>query len=292
MKEFKAEEIDAGQRADVFLVSKYPDFTRSSLELLFDRGLVSINGKPAKAAQKIKAGDKLEVDESPLKSEPPQIDLPIIHEDKNVVVIDKPAGILTHSKGALNLEGTVASFIKPRLNDKSLSGNRAGIVHRLDRATSGVIITAKNSQAMSRLQKQFSKRKAKKQYVAVVEGRLQPAEAIIDAPIGRNPSRPQTFRVMSSGKPAITEYHVLKTFQKNDQTYSLVELKPQTGRTHQLRVHLAYVGHPIVGDGIYGHENGVGLLLHAKSLEITLPDSERRVFESEPPANIKEFSDV
>ncbi|HEU5004705.1 MAG TPA: RluA family pseudouridine synthase [Candidatus Saccharimonadales bacterium] len=287
MQEFTVDQGSVGVRADKFVAAQYPQFTRSALEALFDQSLVKVNDKTAKPAHKVKSGDRVIVDETLIKLDPPKIDLPIIYEDENVVVIDKPPGVLTHSKGALNLEGTVASFVRPKV--KELEGNRAGIVHRLDRATSGVIITAKNPQTLSKLQKQFSNRKAKKVYLALVEGSLDPPEAIIDVPIARNPARPQTFKVSSSGKPAITQYKVLKTFADKDKTYSLVELKPQTGRTHQLRLHMAYIGHPIAGDPIYGHSNDDRLMLHASSLEITLPTSERKVFEAKLP---KEFRDV
>jgi len=280
MKEFEVIADNAGVRADKFVAAQYPQFTRSALESLFDQKLVTINGLIPKASQKIKPGDKIAVDESLLKTAPPQIELPIIYEDDDVLVIDKPAGILTHSKGALNLEASVASFIGPKV--KGLEGNRAGIVHRLDRGTSGVIICAKNPEALAKLQKQFSKRKAKKTYLAIVEGQLKPQEAVIDAPIMRNPAHPQTFKVGAQGKVAITHYRVLNTLEHGGSVYSEVELKPQTGRTHQLRVHLAYVGHPIVGDHVYGHD-GSGLMLHASSLEITLPSGERKVFNSPLP---------
>ncbi|HVX58761.1 MAG TPA: RluA family pseudouridine synthase [Candidatus Saccharimonadales bacterium] len=289
-KEYVVEQNNEGVRLDVYVAKQYPRFTRSALEALFEQKLVFLNQKAAKPSQKVKAGDKIDIDESLLRLDPPKIDLPIIYEDKNVAVIDKPAGILTHSKGALNLEGTVASFIGPKL--KELEGNRAGIVHRLDRATSGVIITAKNPEALSKLQKQFSKRKAKKTYLAIVEGALEPPEAIIDAPVMRNLARPQTFKVSAAGKPALTTYETIKTFRRGAKTYSLLKLTPQTGRTHQLRVHLAYIGHPIVGDPIYGQESEGGLMLHAASLEITLPGSERRVFEAKIPARIREFADA
>src|SRR5262249_28394801 len=146
----------------------------------------------------------------PLFKKPPKISLPIIYEDNDVIVIDKPAGILTHAKGALNTEATVASFIESKLAEDLPKNNRAGIVHRLDRATSGVIITAKHDKALKWLQKQFSTRKTKKLYLAIAEGELEPAEAIIDAPIARNPRKPQTFYVSPIGKPAQTEYKLLK----------------------------------------------------------------------------------
>jgi 23S rRNA pseudouridine1911/1915/1917 synthase len=156
-------------------------------------------------------------------------------------------------------------------HSQALSGNRAGIVHRLDRATSGVMICAKTETALKQLQKQFSERKTKKTYIAIIAGRLANPEAIIDMPIERNPKQPQTFRVGRQGKPAITQYKTLKV----SDNYSLVELKPTTGRTHQLRVHLKHLGHPIVGDNLYGGMPADRLYLHALSLEITLPNRQR-----------------
>lgn len=265
-------------RADVFVASKYPQFSRSALGQLFDQQMITIADKPIKASHKVHPGDSVVVDETHLNNQPPDIDLPILYEDDDVLVIDKLAGLLTHSKGALNQEASIASFIVNKITDGALTGNRAGIVHRLDRGTSGVIITAKTKTAQDWLQKQFSKRNAKKTYLAVVHGTPKPAEAIIDAPIGRNPAKPQTFRVDKTGRNAITQYSVIKTKGR----YSLLQLKPLTGRTHQLRVHLNYIDHPIIGDNIYGKDSG-RLMLHAKSLELTLPSGERRKFISKTP---------
>jgi len=290
MRKFKAGKSAVGKRADVFVVGHFPSFSRSSLEALFDNKQISLAGESIKAAQKIKKGDVLLVDDTLLKKQPPQVNLPILYEDDNVIVIDKPAGILTHSKGALNLEPTVASFIKGKLNSK-LTGNRAGIVHRLDRGTSGVIICAKNRTTLGFLQKQFSKRNTKKVYLAVVEGVPEPRRAIVKVPILRNPAKPQTFMAAKLGKPAETTYKVVKVFERGGRQYSLLELAPKTGRTHQLRVHLKYIGHPIVGDPVYGR-GGEELLLHARSLELTLPGSRREIFESPVPARIRKFADV
>ena len=288
MLEYAAEPAHAGKRLDVVVASLYPQFTRSSLEQLFDKQMVSVNDRPEKASYKVKDADRIAVDETFIKAEPEPINLPIIYEDADVIVIDKPAGILSHSKGALNYEATVASFIKPKLTDNNLAGNRAGIVHRLDRGTSGVMIAAKHAQALSWLQKQFSQRKVKKTYQAVTEGILEPPEAMIEAPIGRNPKRPQTFKVMAAGKPAITYYKTLHNLKRDGHNFTEVELKPQTGRTHQLRVHLAYIGHPIVGDPVYGH-SPQPMLLHAESLELTLPDKSRRTFSSPLPKSFRDF---
>jgi 23S rRNA pseudouridine1911/1915/1917 synthase len=163
-------------------------------------------------------------------------------------------------------------------------------VHRLDRATSGVIIAAKSSESLKYLQKQFSQRRTKKTYYAVVEDWPEQDDALIDATLLRNPKKPQTFKVGAGGKPAQTEYKVVKKFEKSGQKYTLLELKPVTGRTHQLRVHLAYIGHPIVGDAVYGKAGGY-TYLHAARLEATLPGGERKVFEAPLPKIFKEFTE-
>lgn len=289
MKTFTVADSEALSRADVFVASKYPEFTRSSLSALFDKKLVSVNGKAARAASKLHASDKVSIDETLLKAQPPVIDLPVIYEDDDVIVMNKPAGILTHAKGALNSEPTVASFIKPKLNDKLLTDNRAGIAHRLDRATSGVIIAAKNGESLKWLQKQFSTRKVTKIYFAITQGKIEPEEAIINAPIQRNPKKPQTFKVNSQGKAAQTRYKVIKNFEKAGKWYSLVELKPLTGRTHQLRVHLKHIGHPIVGDPVYSSGDG-NLMLHAASLELVLLGGQKKKFEIPITQNLEEFS--
>ncbi len=292
MKSFKISSLNHGKRADIFITAKFPQFSRSALSVLFDAGSVSVNGVVIKTGKKLKLGDKLKVDDSPLKRQPETIDLPVIYEDDDVTVIEKPAGVLTHSKGAINDEATVASSIKPKITDKNLGGNRAGIVHRLDRVTSGIIITAKTAKAQTWLQKQFSSRNVKKNYMAVVEGIAEPPAAIIDVPIKRNPKKPQTFMAATGGKPAQTKYNTLETFEKGRQNYSLLELEPITGRTHQIRVHLAYAGHPIVGDKVYGHGKNDEILLHAASLEVTLPSKTRQVFASPLPKRFKEFRDL
>lgn len=270
-------------RLDLFVVSKLPDLSRSYIKYLATHGKIMVNGEvPQKSGLNLRTGDVVDVHYDQITDEEiPIIDLPILYEDDDCVVVEKPAGLLTHSKGAFNPEATIATFIEPRLKD--YVGDRAGIVHRLDRITSGVIICAKTAAAHTHLQKQFSIRKTKKTYMAVVEGKLEPTQAIIDMPIERNPKKPQTFRVGANGKTAQTAYKVLES---ND-TYSLVELKPHTGRTHQLRVHMANQGHPIVGDTLYGAQPAERVFLHAAALEITLPNRERKVFESPVPASFK-----
>ncbi len=283
MAKFKVGRESAGTRSDIFISEQYPEFSRSSLEGLFGAKKVLLNNKPVKGAYKTRLGDVLEVDDKILFIDPPEIDIPLIHSDKDVLVLNKPAGVLTHSKGALNTEATVASFIKPKL-DRELTGNRAGIVHRLDRGTSGVIITAKNKNSLKHLQKQFSERKTDKKYVAIVEGTPLPREAIIDAPIARNQKKPQTFKVSPEGKSARTKYKVLKEAGGN----SLLEITPETGRTHQIRVHLAYIGHPVSGDNIYGH-SGPRMFLHAASLTLDLPGGKKSCFTAPLPEQFNEL---
>ncbi len=280
-------EISRAERLDQYVIRQMPSLSRSYATKLINQGSVVVNGEPQlKAGHKVRATDKVSIDydeNKELKIE--DIDLPVLYEDNECVVIDKPLGVLTHSKGPFNPEPTAESWLRSRLKAKAMDGERAGIVHRLDRATSGVMIVAKTPAALSWLQKQFSQRKVKKVYVAVVEGALKDPEAIIDMPIERNPKHPQTFRVGSNGKSAVTAYKVLRA---NDH-FSLVELRPTTGRTHQLRVHLAHLNHPIVGDTFYGGSAADRLFLHAHSLEITLPNKERKTFEAVLPPEFEEL---
>lgn len=253
-------------RADQLLADMHPMYSRAALAKLFGKGMVSRNGKLLKPGEKLPSDAVIEADLSSLTVGTANIDLPILYEDDNVIVINKPAGILTHVQGAFSPEATVASFLRQKVTE--LTGARAGIVHRLDRATSGVIICTKNAETLSFLQKQFADREVKKVYIAITEGHLKQKEAIVDMPIERNPKAPATFRVGLNGKPAKTHYKVIE----ESATASLVELRPETGRTHQLRVHMQQVGNPIVGDPLYGSGTfGDRLYLHAFSLQITLP---------------------
>lgn len=277
-------DIAKAQRLDQKVVELLPQLSRAFAAKLVEQGKVSVNGQPStKPGHKLNANDQVKVDYDVAETEQiPDIKLPILYEDDDCVVISKPVGVLTHSKGAFNPEATVATWLSSRTKD--MSGERAGIVHRLDRATSGVMICAKNPAALSWLQKQFSQRKVKKTYVAIVTGKLKETHAIIDMPIERNPKAPATFRVGANGKFAVTEYEVT---QENAR-YSLIRLAPQTGRTHQLRVHLAKLEHPIVGDVLYDGEPAERMFLHALSLEITLPSRERKTFTAALPKSFEQ----
>lgn len=266
-----------GKRVDVVAGELLPTLSRAFIRRLIDDGRITVNKESSKAGAKVREGDQLQTDfeERDLSIIEP-IDLPIIYEDKNVLVVNKPVGVISHSRGKFWNEPSVASFVRQKTNQV---GDRAGIVHRLDRATSGVMICAKNSATLAWLQKQFSQRRVQKTYIAIVSGHLNEPEAIIDMPIERNPKAPATFRVAANGRAAQTNYQVLQTTNQ----YSLLELKPLTGRTHQLRVHLRHLGHPIVGDELYNGAAGKRLYLHALSLQIRLPNNELHTFEAPLP---------
>ncbi len=270
-------------RLDAYMAQYWPEHSRSVWQKYIALGYVKVNGV-IETSTKRSLGEDDEVSyDIPSAPDHSQQSLPVIYKDENVVVIDKPQGVLTHSKGALNDEFTVAEFMRP-LTTYHADTNRPGIIHRLDRDTSGVIMGARNDATASLLQRQFSDRKVKKVYYAVVDGVPKQDEALIDLPIARHPTAPSTFRVNAAGKPAQTTYKVLKSDGKR----SLVELRPKTGRTHQLRVHMAHIGTPIHGDRVYGKPSD-RLYLHAASLEITIPKGDRRTFESPVP---KEFDEL
>lgn len=246
---------DTRERLDHVLVKKFPEYNRASLQTFIREGFVKVNGELAKKPnEKVGEDDLIELKVPQNQKQLP--DLPVIYEDEHVLVLNKPSGLLSMAKGEYCPEAT--------LEDYGL------LVHRLDRDTSGVVILAKDPETQKMLRKQFQDRKTHKTYLAVVDGTPKLAEAMIDLPISRNLKRPTTFQVDQNGKPAQTKYKVLKSANGK----SLLELKPRTGRTHQLRVHLKYLGTPILGDLVYGEEKSAPrLMLHAKELEITIPSA-------------------
>jgi 23S rRNA pseudouridine1911/1915/1917 synthase len=273
------------RRLDMYVLGERPRLSRAFAAKLIDDGKVLVNGKTKKPGYKVQEGDVVSIDYDEAELDVvPDIDLPIIYEDDYCIVINKPAGVLTHAQGVLITEATVATFLRKLA--PNMSGDRAGIVHRLDRATSGVIVVAKNAATLSYLQKQFADRTVSKTYIAVIEGHLKQPAAIVDMPIERNPKAPATFRVGANGKRAITKYTVIE----ENARASLVELNPKTGRTHQLRVHMSQLGHPIIGDPLYGKgKYGDRLYLHAHSLTITLPNGEQKTFTAPVPPEFEEY---
>lgn len=272
------------KRLDTYLYEHYKEISRSRWQKYIKDSRVSINGKTI-TTPSYEIDDKAIIDiKLPEEKKFEKEKLDILYLDDNVIVINKPAGILTHAKGADSDEFTVADFFK-RYSTYALDTNRAGIVHRLDRDTSGVIIGARNNETANLLKKQFAKRLTKKTYIAITTGIPKLEKARIDLPIARNPKKPATFKVSSNGKVAITDYKVLKT----NKNYALIELMPKTGRTHQLRVHLNYINCPILGDKVYGAKKADRMYLHAEKLEITIPNKGRMTFEAKLP---KEFKDI
>lgn len=273
-------------RLDAYMAQFWPEYSRSTWQKYIEMGLVKVNGEVVTSVRhQLGEDDEVTVSTLPVASFEENT-LPVVYEDDHVIVINKPAGVLTHAKGALTEEFSVAEFVRPRMTEPDET-NRPGIVHRLDRATSGVIIAAKDSQTKRLLQKQFQDRKAHKTYIAIVKGTPKHAEAKIDLPIGRNPKVPSSFRVDAKGKSAVTVYTTLAS----NGTYSVLKLKPQTGRTHQLRVHLTYIGCPIVGDTLYGGgKSPIGrMCLHAAELEITIPKGQRKTFTAPVPSDMQQF---
>lgn len=271
-------------RLDAYVAEHWPEQSRSTWQKLIQAGQVTVNGEVQTVTKAdIKEADVVEVIE-PTQTDHSAATLPIIYEDEHVIVLNKPVGVLTHSKGALNNEFTVAEFVRSKTSYKA-DTNRPGIIHRLDRATSGVILCVKDETTANYISRQFSDRTTKKQYVAVTSGVPAQNEAVIDLPIERNPKEPSTHRVGTGGKTAETYYKV----EARSNSHALVHLRPKTGRTHQLRVHLAYINSPILGDPVYGKESADRMYLHAESLEVTLPGGNRQVFSAPvPPSFIKQ----
>lgn len=275
--------ISDKKRLDSELADRYPESSRSTWQKHIKAGHISVNGKVITSPDHDVTDIDLIAINIPAGTDFSKNELPIIYIDDNVIIINKPCGVLSHSKGAMNDEFTVADFFR-RYSSYNIDNNRPGIVHRLDRDTSGVMIGARNLETAILLQKQFADRKTKKTYISILDGIPKLERANIYLPINRNPSKPSTFRVDSNGKAAITKYEIIASNNK----YSLVKLQPQTGRTHQLRVHMTYVNTPILGDKVYG-KSAKRLYLHAFSLEITIPGGSRQTFTAPVPSEFNEF---
>jgi 23S rRNA pseudouridine1911/1915/1917 synthase len=271
--------VSTSQRLDIRLAEDYPEYSRSSWQKFIRLGYISVNGKSVISPKTdVEVTDTISV-EIPAKTDYSTEELPILYIDDDVIVVNKPAGMLTHGKGELNDEFTVADFFR-RYTNNALDTNRPGIVHRLDRDTSGVIIGARTDAAAVSLQKQFAGRHAHKTYLAITDDTPKLSSARIDIPIGRNPNDPGSFRVDSKGKSAVTDYTVVAEHDGR----ALITLQPATGRTHQLRVHLQHLGTPIVGDRLYG-KSADRMYLHALRLQLTLPSGRDGDFRADIPTD-------
>ena len=287
MKYFEVE--NENKRIDAYLSEKFEDTSRVAIQRLINNGKVLVNGKIIKPSYKVQVGDKIEVEEVvpvevSLKAQ--DIPLDIIYEDKDIIAVNKPKGMVVHPANG-NPDGTLVNAIMAICKD-SLSGIggeiRPGIVHRLDKDTSGIIIVAKNDKAHINLSEQIKDHKVKKTYIALVRGFVKENEATINMPIGRSEKDRKKMAVTRKGKEAITHFKVLERYDR----YTLLQVNIETGRTHQIRVHLSQIGYPIIGDEVYSNGknewNVKGQCLHAKSLEFTHPiTGEKMYLEAELP---------
>ena len=287
-------------RLDRFIVEALPArLARGAVQRLIEEGAVTVNGRPSKASYRVRPGDAIVVH---MPSAPPlptdaqaeSIPLDIVYEDADLIVIHKPAGMVVHP-AAGHISGTLVNAVlahSPELRGVGdAQRGRSGIVHRLDKDTSGLIIVAKNGSAHESLQRQFKSRQVAKVYIALVEGHLAPPRGLIDVPIGRDKQQRRRMAIAADGRPSRTAFKAIEFFDKGAQHYTLVEVRPQTGRTHQIRVHLAWLKFPIVGDAVYGRRRKTTLplqrhFLHAQSLTFRLPSDGQVTFTAPLPADL------
>ncbi len=272
------EDVTPGERLDKWLAARLPDHSRTEIQRWIREGLVRVNGRGSKPGYKLEAGDVVDVDipvSVPYEEVRPEpIPLNIVYEDEDILVIDKPAGMVVHP-AAGHTSGTLVNAILYHCPELEGVGGtrRPGIVHRLDKDTSGLIVVAKNSPAHRELQRQFREREVDKAYLALVEGHLQPKVGRIEAPIGRHRRHRKKMAVVRDGREAVTEYRVIGYYDD----FTLVEAHPLTGRTHQIRVHFAFIGYPLAGDTVYGRRKQrlkpwlKRHFLHAHRLRFRLP---------------------
>lgn len=291
-------EENSKKRVDVFLAELIDDFSRSYIQKGIEEGWVKVNGKTVKPNYKLKCGDVVEAQipaPKALSLEPENIPLDIIYEDQDIIVINKPRGMVVYPAPG-NYSGTLVNALLYHAKDLSgINGVlRPGIVHRLDKDTSGAIVVAKNDQAHRALADQFKGKKVKKTYLAIVWGNLPEDRATIEAPIGRHPVKRVEMAVDAKhGKEAITHFKVLERFGD----FTFVEVNIETGRTHQIRVHMSYIGHPVVGDPLYSRKKNPfdikGQALHAFRLGLYHPRSgEFMTFEAPVPEDFNEILNI
>ncbi len=278
-----------GVRLDKYVSEKCPELSRTQAQKLIADGHIKVNDRMAKASVKLSIGDRVDIiipPTAPSPLSPEAIPLNIVYEDDDLLVVDKPAGLAVHPAPGHPDHTLVNAILShfPHLADISES-LRPGIVHRLDKDTSGVMLVAKNNMAQANLIDQFKNRSVMKVYLVLVKGRLTPEDGIIEAPIGRDPSNRKRMAVVTRGRESRTQYHVVKHIGD----YTLLEVKPETGRTHQIRVHLAAIGSLVVGDSVYGVKSDflARQFVHACRLGFNLPSTGEYVeFTSELPPDL------
>lgn len=276
MKKFEIKENNQKERLDKVLSELDKDLSRTTIQRLIEEEKILVNNKKEKASYKVSIGDVITVEEEIPKEidlQAQDIPIEILYEDNDIIVVNKPKGLVVHPANG-NPDGTLVNAIMNICKD-SLSGIggeiRPGIVHRLDKDTSGVIIIAKNDISHINLSNQIKNREVKKMYIALVRGIIKENEATINMPIGRSTKDRKKMAVSKNGKEAVTHFKVIERFDN----YTLLEIKIDTGRTHQIRVHLSEIGYPVIGDYVYSNGKNpfgvVGQMLHAKSIEFKHP---------------------
>ncbi len=285
---------DSGKRIDQFLVEKDFSLSRARIQTLIKDGFVKVNNKEVKCSYKVKLSDNIHLiipSEKPLELRPEPIDFEIIYEDPYIIVIDKPAGLVIHPAPG-HYKGTLVHGLLYKCKDLSGIGGvlRPGIVHRLDKDTSGIMLVAKNDLSHTHLMNQFKEGIIEKEYWALVHGPVKEKEGIINMPITRHPVKRKQMYVSESGKKAITLWRKIADLS-ND--IALISANPRTGRTHQIRVHLSYIGYPILGDHIYGRKRGrfaSRQMLHSKRIAFQHPGTGKKLeFSSHLPEDMKRF---
>lgn len=261
-------------RVDKYLVEVCEDLSRTELREYFDQNLVRVNNKLVKPSLKVKNDDIIDIDakeDEPITLEKENIPLDIVYEDDDVIVIDKPSGMVVHPAPG-HYHGTMVNALLYHCNQLSNLGGdvRAGIVHRIDKDTSGLLVACKNNLAHKSLSEQLKAKTTTRKYIAIVTGSISHNLGKINAPIGRDPENRQKMAVVEGGKEAVTHFRVIDRFRD----FTLLELELETGRTHQIRVHMAYIGHPVINDPLYGTKKQTtefGQYLHAKTLGFVHP---------------------
>ena len=282
-----------GERLDRFICNSTGDLSRTLVQKLINENLVQVNKKPTKSGYKLRANDKITFSIPDLKKlnvESEKIALDIVFEDKDLIVVNKPQGMVTHPADNV-YSGTLVNALLYHCKD-SLSGIngvlRPGIVHRLDKETSGLIIVCKNDKSHNAIAKQIQERKVKRHYLAIVHGKIKYDLGTVNKPIGRNKIHRHKMTIVLDGRRAITHWKVLKKSEK----FTLLECSLETGRTHQIRVHMTSLGHPIVGDKTYGKKNDAAekMMLHAYKLIFTHPRTKKEIkLETKIPKRFTQF---
>ena len=271
-------------RIDTYLSNKL-DISRSKIQKLIDEEKVTVNGKVIKSNYKTKLNDEIEIDDEldfDISVEPVEIPLDIVYEDEYLMIINKPSGLVVHPAPG-HYDDTLVNGLLFYLNKDKTKNIRPGIVHRLDKDTSGLMVVAKDEKTMELLSEMISKKEVERKYLAIVDGVIKENTATIDAPIGRDPSNRQKMAINPTGKKAITHIKVIERFKNN----TFIECLLDTGRTHQIRVHLSYINHRVTNDPVYGEGDEFGQMLHSYSIKFIHPITKKELyFEQDPP---KEF---